>query len=100
MASNVKWYKRAIRTLSSGDEKLWNAIKRKLPQERIDLLENKFLGKQKEPQKDPTAEKKQTKTKTAVTPKVATTPGEVKTPRKKSRKKATKTKIKKETQDG
>ena len=90
MASNVKWYKRALRTLSNGDEKLWNVIKNKLPQDRIDFLENKFSGKSKKAQKETITETKPAENQSPAAPIPAIPPGQVKTPRKKSRKKAVK----------
>jgi hypothetical protein len=43
MASNVKWFKRAYRALSSGEMHIWEAIKKKLPEERINQLEATFM---------------------------------------------------------
>ena len=43
MASNKKWFKRAIRTLSSGETQLWNLIKNKLTSEQVSYFEDQFL---------------------------------------------------------
>lgn len=50
MASNKKWFKRAIRTLSMGETELWNLIKNKLTSEQVSYFENQFLGKPEEAQ--------------------------------------------------
>ena len=46
MASNVKWFKRAYRVLNAGHTEIWELIKHKLPEERRNFLENKFLKKE------------------------------------------------------
>ena len=43
MASNKKWFRRALRALSYGEMDLWNILKQKLPDERRIYLENKYL---------------------------------------------------------
>jgi hypothetical protein len=42
MASNIKWYKRALRALDSGRLDIWEKIKNKLPEERRNYLEDTF----------------------------------------------------------
>ena len=42
MASNIKWYKRALRALDSGRLDVWERIKNKLPEERRNYLESTF----------------------------------------------------------
>ena len=43
MASNIKWFKRAYRALNSGQHHIWETLKVKLSEERIQFLENTFL---------------------------------------------------------
>ena len=43
MASNKKWFKRAIRTLKAGEAELWELIKNKLTSEQVSFFENQFL---------------------------------------------------------
>ena len=42
MASNKKWFKRAIRSLSSGNDQIWELIKKKLSTSQIAQIEKKF----------------------------------------------------------
>ena len=42
MASNKKWFKRAIRSLSSGNDQIWGLIKNKLSTSQIAQIETKF----------------------------------------------------------
>ena len=42
MASNIKWFKRAYRALASGEMDMWEAIKKKIPESRISMLEKTF----------------------------------------------------------
>ena len=42
MASNVKWYKRALRALDAGRLDIWEKIKNKLPEDRRNYLESTF----------------------------------------------------------
>ncbi len=44
MASNKKWFKRALRTLSHGETHLWNLIKTKLVPEQVEYLESEFMS--------------------------------------------------------
>ena len=43
MASNKKWFKRALRTLSHGETQLWNLIKTKLVPTQVEYLEKQFM---------------------------------------------------------
>ena len=101
MASNIKWYKRAVRTLTAGETRLWEAIKKKLPADRVQSLEEKFL---KKPKKQETSQDKTEERTVERVPKEKTAKkrpaGKTKTAKKGTRKKATKTKNKKEVQDG
>ena len=96
MASNIKWYKRAVRTLAAGETRLWRAIKKKLPADRVKSLEEKFLRK---PKKQETS---QDKTEERVVERIPKEETAEKRPARKTKtaKKATKTKNKKEVQDG
>ena len=108
MASNKKWFKRAIRSLSAGETQLWNLIKEKLPTERVEMLENQFFSSPVEsegpveetPAKEsPVVEKSPNKTrekKTTTTKKTT----RKSTAKKSVTKKATKTKKNKEKQNG
>jgi hypothetical protein len=40
MASNKKWFKRAYRSLASGNSQAWEMLKRKLPPSSVALLES------------------------------------------------------------
>ena len=42
MASNRKWFKRALRALDAGRLDIWERIKNKLPEERRNYLESTF----------------------------------------------------------
>ena len=42
MASNIKWYKRALRALDSGRLDVWEKIRKKLPDDRRSYLESKY----------------------------------------------------------
>ena len=71
MASNIKWFKRAYRALNSGQHNIWEAIKVKLSDDRIEFLEKTFLqmpeSNTEEQQVEPktkTTKTKTTKTKT------------------------------------
>jgi len=45
MASNKKWFKRAIRALRSGESRLWEIIKENLSPEQVAHIESEFLPK-------------------------------------------------------
>ena len=66
MASNKKWFKRAIRTLSMGETELWDLIKNKLTSEQVSYFENQFMGKSDEPQVSTTTATVEVKTETTV----------------------------------
>jgi hypothetical protein len=42
MASNIKWYKRALRALDSGRLDVWERLKNKLPEDRRSYLESQY----------------------------------------------------------
>lgn len=42
MASNIKWYKRALRALDSGRLDVWERLKNKLPKDRRSYLESQY----------------------------------------------------------
>ena len=42
MASNKKWFKRALRTLVHGEKQLWGLIKDRLTTEQIEHIEKEF----------------------------------------------------------
>jgi hypothetical protein len=48
MASNKKWFKRALRSLSYGDNELWKLIKTKLKTEQIEYFEKEFAPEAEE----------------------------------------------------
>ena len=43
MASNKKWFKRALRTLVYGEKQLWGLVKEKLTPEQVAYFEKEFL---------------------------------------------------------
>ena len=43
MASNVKWFKRAIRALSAGNKDYWQLVKTKLNPLQIERIEQEYL---------------------------------------------------------
>ena len=55
MASNKKWFKRALRSLSHGDNELWKLIKTRLKTEQIEYFEKEFTP---EPEATPKVEEK------------------------------------------
>ena len=103
MASNKKWFKRAIRSLTAGETQLWNLIKEKLPVERVEMLESQFFGNATETEtlveEVPVVEEKVNKTKTKKTTTTKKSPRKT-TTKKSTTKKNTRTKKSKETQDG
>jgi hypothetical protein len=40
MASNVKWFKRAYRSVLLGERELWNNLRKKLPPSSVELIES------------------------------------------------------------
>ena len=67
MASNIKWFKRAYRALNSGQHNIWEAIKVKLSDDRIEFLEKTFLQMPESSTKEQQIEPKTTKAKTKTT---------------------------------
>ena len=74
MASNKKLFKRALRSLSHGDNHLWELIKTKLKKEQIEYFENEFSLE--------TVEEKVLGENTEVTTDVATEPLTISSPKK------------------
>ena len=97
MASNIKWFKRAYRALNSGQHNIWEAIKVKLSDDRIEFLEKTFLQMPESSTKEQQIEPKTTKAKTKTTKaKTKTTKAKTKTTKTKTIKtKTTKPKAKK-----
>ena len=95
MASNKKWFKRALRTLVYGEKQLWGLVKEKLTPEQVAYFEKEFLlAESKDLEVDPipeatttttTPEKKKTASTKKTTPKTkrrtTTTPKKSKTTR-------------------
>ena len=98
MASNKKWFKRAIRSLTVGDTRLWHAIKKRFPDDQVKRLEEEFLGTT--PQKAPLTEEVVTEATPEEDPPKKRRAPKTESTKKAPRKKATKTRNKKEAQDG
>ena len=85
MASNIKWFKRAYRALNSGQHNIWEAIKVKLSDDRIEFLEKTFLqmpeSNTEEQQVEPKTKTTKTKTTKTKTTKTKTTKTKTKKPK-------------------
>ena len=56
MASNKKWFKRAMRTLIYGERQLWGLIKERLTPEQVAYCENEFGLAENDNKTEPTVE--------------------------------------------
>jgi hypothetical protein len=99
MASNKKWFKRAMRTLIYGERQLWGLIKERLTSEQVAYVEKEFslveateknldTGEVSVPEaKTPTKEaKKKTSTASPTKTKRRTKPAKTRAPKKRANK--------------
>ena len=94
MASNIKWFKRAYRSVLNGDTQAWNMMKKRLPQSRVSIIEetlSHLLGSPAEKVTEETKEIPKPEVSVKIKPKVS------KTKKKASKKASTKNKNTKKT---